>query len=95
MNDEPTLEFCMPDSQFDKPQVPQAKRKQGFAAMDKAKQRELASRGGKAATSRGTAHKFTAEEAKVAGRLGGLASWQKRRLKKLQAESHAPSPEVT
>jgi uncharacterized protein len=43
----------------------------GFAAMDRAKQREIASRGGRAAHRRGTAHQFTAEEAAAAGRKGG------------------------
>jgi uncharacterized protein len=43
----------------------------GFAAMDQAKQREIASRGGRAAHKRGTAHQFTTEEAAKAGRKGG------------------------
>lgn len=50
------------------------KGKQGFASMDKAKQREMASRGGKAAHAKGTAHEWTSLEAKEAGRLGGIAS---------------------
>lgn len=45
----------------------------GFAAMDRNKQRELASRGGKAAHEKGTAHQWTSEEAKLAGRKGGMA----------------------
>ena len=40
--------------------------------MDPAKQREIASRGGKAAHAKGTAHEFTSEEARGAGRKGGL-----------------------
>lgn len=44
----------------------------GFASMDSEKQREVASRGGKAAHSKGTAHEFTSEEAIEAGRKGGL-----------------------
>jgi uncharacterized protein len=43
----------------------------GFASMDAAKQREIASKGGKAAHAKGTAHEFTSEEARVAGRKGG------------------------
>ena len=39
--------------------------------MDEAKQREIASRGGKAAHQKGTAHRFTTEEARTAGRKGG------------------------
>ncbi len=44
---------------------------QGFAAMDPQKQREIASRGGRAAHQKGTAHQFTSEEARAAGRKGG------------------------
>ncbi len=43
----------------------------GFAAMDPAKQREIASKGGKAAHAKGTAHEFTSDEARVAGKKGG------------------------
>ena len=43
----------------------------GFAAMDPDQQREIASKGGKAAHQRGTAHEFTSEEAREAGRKGG------------------------
>lgn len=45
----------------------------GFAGMDPAKQREIASKGGKAAHAKGTAHEFTSEEARIAGRKGGQA----------------------
>jgi general stress protein YciG len=45
----------------------------GFGAMDEAKQREIASKGGKAAHEKGTAHEFTSEEAREAGRKGGEA----------------------
>jgi len=38
------------------------------------KQREIASKGGKAAHAKGTAHEFTAEEAREAGRKGGQAA---------------------
>jgi general stress protein YciG len=48
------------------------KSKRGFASMDPAKQKEIASRGGKAAHAKGTAHEFTSEEARGAGRKGGL-----------------------
>ena len=47
--------------------------KRGFASMDPAKQREIASKGGRAAHSKGTAHEFTSDEARVAGRKGGEA----------------------
>lgn len=51
-----------------------AKEDRGFASMDRNKQREIASKGGKAAHSKGTAHEWTSEEAREAGRKGGMAS---------------------
>ena len=47
--------------------------------MDPAKQREIASKGGKAAHQKGTAHEWTSEEARDAGRKGGIASHRRRR----------------
>jgi len=44
---------------------------QGFASMSKEKQREIASKGGKAAHEAGTAHEWDSEEAAAAGRRGG------------------------
>ena len=44
--------------------------KRGFASMDEDKQREIASKGGHAAHEKGTAHEFTSEEAREAGRKG-------------------------
>lgn len=52
--------------------------KRGFASMDEDKQREIATKGGKAAHEKGTAHEFTSEEAKEAGRKGGEAVSQDR-----------------
>jgi uncharacterized protein len=46
----------------------------GFAAMSPFKQREIASKGGKAAHQKGTAHEWTSEEAREAGRKGGKVS---------------------
>jgi uncharacterized protein len=46
----------------------------GFASMDPGKQRLIASKGGRTAHEKGSAHKWTAEEARVAGRKGGAAS---------------------
>jgi general stress protein YciG len=45
----------------------------GFASMDPKRQREIASEGGRAAHEKGTAHEFTSEEAREAGRKGGQA----------------------
>ncbi len=47
--------------------------KRGFASMDRQKQRQIASMGGRAAHVRGTAHEFTPDEAREAGRKGGEA----------------------
>ncbi|KAB8041788.1 KGG domain-containing protein [Janthinobacterium aquaticum] len=41
--------------------------KRGFASMDPAQQRQIASEGGRAAHEKGTAHEFTSEEARRAG----------------------------
>jgi uncharacterized protein len=51
----------------------------GFASMDKSKQREIASKGGKVAHQKGVAHEWTREEAREAGRKGGRASRARRR----------------
>ncbi|MGZ3181341.1 MAG: KGG domain-containing protein [Telluria sp.] len=45
--------------------------KRGFAAMDQAQQREIASKGGQAAHQKGTAHEFNSDEARRAGQKGG------------------------
>ena len=47
------------------------KSKRGFASMDPGRQRDIASKGGKAAHAKGTAHEWTADEARRAGRKGG------------------------
>ena len=45
----------------------------GFASMDTSKQKEIASKGGRAAHAKGTAHEFDSNEARAAGRKGGMA----------------------
>jgi general stress protein YciG len=52
-------------------------RRRGFASMDPALQRRLAVEGGKASHVSGRGHKWTAEEAREAGRKGGLISRRK------------------
>jgi uncharacterized protein len=47
------------------------KSNRGFASMDRGKQREIASKGGKAAHAQGRAHEFTPDEARTAGKKGG------------------------
>ncbi len=56
-----------------------AKSRRGFAAMDEQTQRSIASKGGRAAHKKGTAHEFTSEEAKAAGQKGGRARAQRNR----------------
>jgi uncharacterized protein len=55
-----------------------AKEDRGFASMDRTKQRDIASKGGKAAHQKGTAHEWTSEEAREAGRKGGMASHRRK-----------------
>ncbi len=53
------------------------KEDRGFASMDTARQRAIASKGGRAAHEKGTAHEWTPEEAREAGRKGGKAAHRK------------------
>lgn len=64
--------------------------------MDRGKQRDIASKGGKAAHQKGTAHEWTSEEAREAGRKGGMAS-HRRKQEQQQAPdgSAAGAPEST
>jgi general stress protein YciG len=55
-----------------------AKEDRGFASMDRTKQRDIASKGGKAAHQQGTAHEWTSEEARAAGRKGGMVSHRRK-----------------
>jgi general stress protein YciG len=68
------------------------RRPRGFAAMDRKLVSEIARKGGKAAHSAGTAHEFTSEEARVAGRKGGRATHAKRR-KVVEGPPPAAPPE--
>lgn len=61
------------------------KEDRGFASMDRNKQREIASKGGRTAHEKGRAHKWSSEEAREAGRKGGLATHRRR-----QAQRDAP-----
>ena len=45
--------------------------RRGFASMEPDKQRRIAEKGGRAAHAKGTAHEFTSDEAREAGRKGG------------------------
>jgi general stress protein YciG len=67
----------------DEAELPLAERKpasqRGFAAMERDKQRAIASKGGRAAHEKGTAHEFTPDEARMAGKKGGDVVSQNRR----------------
>ncbi len=75
-----------------------AKEDRGFASMDRSKQREIASKGGKAAHQKGTAHEWTSEEAREAGRKGGMASHRRRQgtddidVGEMEPQGQATSP---
>ena len=71
-----------------------AKEDRGFASMDRAKQREIASKGGKAAHQKGTAHEWTSEEARDAGRKGGIASHRRRREQQGSGETGSDRTDV-
>lgn len=67
--------------------------KRGFASMSKEKQRQIASKGGKAAHAKGTAHEFTREEAVAAGRKGGKAAHAKGTAHRLDRPAGSAPPE--
>ena len=67
-----------------------AKEDRGFASMDRSKQRDIASKGGKAAHQKGTAHEWTSEEAREAGRKGGMASHRRKQEQQQSPEMPAP-----
>jgi general stress protein YciG len=58
--------------------------------MDRAKQREIASKGGKAAHAQGTAHEWSSEEAREAGRKGGLAARERRSARDSFSDERPP-----
>lgn len=55
--------------------------RRGFAVIDPAKLRAIASLGGRAAHAKGAAHHWTSEEARAAGRKGGLAAGRARQAR--------------
>jgi general stress protein YciG len=68
------------------------KERRGFASMSPEKQREIASKGGRAAHEKGTAHEWTADEARSAGRKGGQVSRGGRGRLAEQPMSSEPTP---
>ncbi len=82
----------------DAPAAPKPRRPRGFAAMDRSRVSEIASKGGKAAHAAGTAHRFTSDEARVAGRKGGVAPHVRRGASRRVAREESPpstEPETT
>jgi len=59
--------------------------------MDRTKQRQIASKGGKAAHEKGTGHEWTSEEAREAGRKGGMASHRKQPMPPMHEEAAVES----
>ena len=68
-------------------------RGRGFAGMDPERQRQISSQGGKAAHQKGTAHEFDSNEAREAGRKGGMVSGGRRRARE-QAQGGRPAREA-
>jgi general stress protein YciG len=60
--------------------------------MDRGKQRDIASKGGKAAHQKGTAHEWTSEEAREAGRKGGMASHRRKQEQTAPVEGSDEQP---
>ena len=60
--------------------------------MDRGRQREIARKGGKAAHVKGTAHEWSREEARVAGRKGGLASHRRKPEGEPMEQMPPPNP---
>lgn len=63
---------------------PPPKKRRGFAVMDPKKVSEIAAKGGKAAHAAGTAHEFSRDEAREAGRKGGYATHARRKSRKAE-----------
>jgi hypothetical protein len=68
--------------------IESAKKPQGLAAVSPEKRKEIARAGGRAAAQSGKAHRFTSEEAKVAGKRGGSIS--RRRRKEFEVNEALP-----
>jgi Stress-induced bacterial acidophilic repeat motif len=62
--------------------------------MSREKQREIASKGGRAAHEKGTAHEWTADEARNAGRKGGQVSRGGRGRLVVQTPDSQPAADV-
>ncbi len=78
MNDDKTNASSMQTTET----AEQPRKLRGFAAMSRETVSELAQRGGRAAHRAGTAHQFTSDEARLAGRKGGIATHAKRNARR-------------
>ena len=79
------------DTANDTSSASQPRARRGFAVMDLERVRAIARLGGKAAHTAGTAHEFTPDEARSAGRKGGLAPHRPRRTKRMMAAAASAS----
>ncbi|HVJ93443.1 MAG TPA: KGG domain-containing protein [Labilithrix sp.] len=74
-------------------------RRRGFAAMDPERVKQIASKGGRAAHAAGTAHQFSSDEARIAGKKGGMAPHVRRggvrRQPVAERSNNAKPPEST
>ena len=75
--------------------APPAKKRRGFAAMDRAAVLAISRKGGLAAHERGTAHRFSGEKAREAGKKGGLAPHRSRGRQRAAAPSAPPGGDAT
>ena len=83
-----------PKTEASTSEQPKPRKPRGFAAMDRSRVSEIASKGGKAAHAAGTAHQFTSDEARNAGRKGGVAPHVRRgRGPRIQAPTSTPTPD--
>ena len=87
--DNPSTEETKPTAE-----VVKVRRPRGFAAMDRSKVSEIASKGGKAAHAAGTAHQFTSDEARAAGKKGGVAPHVRRGRGPRQSQTVAAAEPV-
>ena len=69
----PRAEAQQGNGTFQTSETPRKKQRRGFAAMDPSKQKEIASKGGRASHAHGTGHEWNSDSARAAGRKGGLA----------------------
>ena len=66
------------------------KQHRGFAAMDPEEQKAIARKGGVAAHAKGTAHEWSSEKAREAGRKGAIERNRRWKMKKLGLDPHIP-----